>query len=383
MTCPVSYDESAGLWRVRDPELVRRVFADPERFSPANALTAHTRLGVRALRILSAAGFALPAVLANQTGPRHRSVRRVVARFFTPDRVDALEPVVRRLNAARWAAVRARLARGEEVDLVASVADDVPALVLLDLLAPDDVDVPELKRWSRDFLELFWGVPTPEEQERLARCAARYYTWLRQRASAARRSPGADLFGALVRHGLADDEVCSVAYFLLVAGHETTSMLISSALRLLSADPGTRAAVAADATRADQVVDTLQARESSVPTWRRVTREETVLGGTRLPAGAPLLLRITDTSDTGELAFGWGAHRCLGARLARMETRVAVQDAAAAMPEVEPVEPDPPMIDLLSFRAPERVRVRLRQDIRHGRGALPRTRPSTTQEPAA
>ncbi|MET8948942.1 cytochrome P450 [Streptomyces sp. NPDC004542] len=357
MTCPVSYDENAGLWLVRDPEQVRGVLADPGRFSPANALTAHTPLGPRALRVLARVRFALPPVLANSGGPGHRAVRGTVARFFAPGRVDALEPVVRRLNAERWARVRERLARGEEVDLVAAVAADVPALVLLELLRLDDVSVPDLKRWSHDSLELFWGTPTAGEQERLAASAAEYYVWLRQRTTAARRSPGEDLFGRLVSHGLADDEVCSVAYFLLVAGHETTAMLVSSALRLLAAGRETRDAVAADPAQADRVVEGLLARESSVPTWRRITREATVVGDTVLPAGAPLLLQLTDTGGTGELAFGWGVHRCLGARLARMETRVAVQEAAG-MPEVELTEPEPPMIDLLSFRAPRRVRVR-------------------------
>jgi cytochrome P450 len=78
----------------------------------------------------------------------------------------------------------------------------------------------------------------------------------------------------------------------------------------------------------------------------------------KLPAGSPVLLSLTGTGGPADLAFGIGIHRCLGAGLARMETRVAIELAAAALPDVVPAEAEPPMIDLLSFRAPARVLVR-------------------------
>ncbi len=84
----------------------------------------------------------------------------------------------------------------------------------------------------------------------------------------------------------------------------------------------------------------------------------TTVGGVELPAEAPLLLRLTGTGGPSDLAFGLGLHRCLGAGLARMEARVAVQQAATTLTGLRLVEPDPPMIDLLSFKAPRRVVVR-------------------------
>lgn len=210
MSCPVRHDRQTDMWLVTDPDLVRAVLLDPEAFSPANALTAYRPLSVRALRILASAGFALPPTLANNATSSHRVIRRSVARFFGPARVRVAEPMVRRLVATRLAEVRRALTGGRRVDLVQAVARDVPALVLLELLGLDGVDLGALKRWSADSLELFWGRPAAEEQQRLARSAAQFYTWLRARTVSARTSPSDDLFGRLVTLGLADAEICEI-----------------------------------------------------------------------------------------------------------------------------------------------------------------------------
>ncbi len=347
--CPARYDDDLGMWVVADPGEVRDVLLDPGVFRPDNAVLAHTPLSVAALRILSSAGFALPPALANNGGPSHRAIRAAVARFFSPARVAAAEPRTRELTAARLEMVRRSLAAGGTVDLVQTVAAGVPALVVLDLLGLEAVDVPALKRWSLDSLELFWGRPDPARQQELARTAAEFYAWLRTRVEAVRRSPGADLFSVLAGLGLTDEECCAVGYFLLIAGQETTTQLISAAYHRLAGRWPSDASAA---------VEEVLREVSSVPTWRRVTAEPVAVGDVKLPAGAPVLLSLTGTGGPADLAFGIGIHRCLGAGLARMETRVAIELAAAALPDVVQAEAEPPMIDLLSFRAPARVLVR-------------------------
>jgi cytochrome P450 len=356
MSCPVRFDAEARMWCVDDPEQVRAVLLDPA-VRPDNTLTAHTPLSVPALRILSQVNFALPPTLANNGTESHRAIRRAVAGFFSPARVRAVEPTTHALLTRRIADAGRVLVHGGEVDLAGAVAD-VPAIVLLDLLGLTDVDVTALKRWSTDSLELFWGWPTPPEQEQLATSAAQFYGWLRERTSAARRSPVDDLFGWLLDIGLSDEQACAVAYFLLIAGHETTSQLISTAYLRLIADPVRWNAVGEEPRLAAPAVEEVLAAESSVPTWRRIAAASTTVGGVGIPAGAAVLLRLTGKGGPSDLAFGLGPHRCLGAGLARMETRAAVQQAATALPRLRLREPDPPMIDLLSFRAPRRVVVR-------------------------
>jgi cytochrome P450 len=354
--CPARYDEALGYWVVDDPALAREVLLDPETFRPDNAVLAHTPLSVKALRVLSSVGFALPPTLANNAGESHRPIRAAVARFLSPARVAAIEPLTRKLTTERVAAASAILADGGQVDLVEAVAAEPPALVLLDMLALADVDVPALKAWSRESLELFWGWPDEDRQLELAHSAAEFYDWLRSRTTAARRSQGDGLFGVLVGLGLTDEEVCAVGYFLLIAGQETTTQLISTAFhrclgRNLRSPDG--AGLALDPA---EVVEEVLREASSVPTWRRITAGPTTVGGVELPANAPVLLGLTGYGGPADLAFGIGVHRCLGAGLARLEARVALECAAPLLTVVRAVE-EPPMIDLLSFRAPKRLLV--------------------------
>ena len=172
--------------------------------------------------------------------------------------------------------------------------------------------------------------------------------------------------------------MCSLGYFLLIAGQETTTQLISTTLfRLLEGSAPAGWKDAASEAGARSVVRHVLATESSVPTWRRVAAHDTNLGGDLIPAGTEILLelsgnRITATAGSGNpcgrspgpdagsstgLIFGSGIHRCLGAKLAELEAAVIVQEAAAALPGIQLRDPEPEWIRHLSFQAPRTVNV--------------------------
>lgn len=353
--CPVTFDQDRRMWVITDPDAVRDVLLGCDTFLPDNALTAYSPLSGRSLRILAEVGFTLPPTLASNSSPSHRPIRRTVARFFSPAKVAAVEPLVRQLVEDRLPAVHSALVHRGQADLVELIAADVPARALLHLTGIHDVHLPHLKRWSRDSLELFWGTPCAQSQEELAHSAAEYYAWLRARVRRARSSPTDDLLGSLIELGLDDDRVCAAGYFLLVAGQETTSMLISTIFLRLIARPATWRRAANDPAFVARAVETALQQESSVPTWRRTIRESTELAGKSIPAGADLLLALTGNGGSPDIAFGAGVHRCLGAGLARLQARVVVHATAAALPRLCLAERSPRRIDLLSFSAPERV----------------------------
>lgn len=375
---------------VRDPDVVREVLHRPADFSPANALVAVTTLAGPALRVLQRVGFALPPVLASNDTDTHAGIRKVVAGFFTPATVAAMEPRIRELAQEAVRNAADRLHRSGRVDLVQSVAAFPPAVVMLELLGLPVRDLAALKRWGLDSMELFWGWPNEDRQLELARSAADFYVWLRKLAAESMTAPGRNLFKSLAEHGLSTPEMCSLGYFLLIAGQETTTQLISTTLfRLLEGSAPVGWKDAASEAGSKSIVRHVLTTESSVPTWRRVAALDTNLVGDLIPAGAEILLELSGNHITSPaepeslalpaeaapghgaaaegagrghstaygLVFGSGIHRCLGAKLAELEAAVIVQETAAALPGIQLRDHEPEWIRLLSFQAPRTVTV--------------------------
>lgn len=362
---------------LRDPDTVREVLHRPGDFTPANALLAVTPLSGQALRVLQKARFALPPVLASNHSPSHAAIRKVVAGFFTPAKVAAMEPRIRQLSLESAAGAAQLLSSAGSVDLVQAVAAYPPAVIMLEMLGLPVRDLPQLKAWSLDSLELFWGWPDPERQLELAHTAADFYTWLRELVLEAVSAPEPNLFRALADHGLSTPEICSLGYFLLIAGQETTTQLISTTLfRLAEGSRGISWDEASSNAKARDIVRHVLATESSVPTWRRVAARDTELNGEPILAGEEILVELTGNhgfpwaagESSGEgadhqgptpygLAFGSGIHRCLGAKLAELEAAVVVHETTAALKGVRLGDPNPEWLRLLSFQAPRTVNV--------------------------
>jgi cytochrome P450 len=365
---------------MRDPDVVREVLHRPADFSPANALVAVTPLEGPALRVLQRVGFALPPVLASNDTDTHAGIRKVVAGFFTPATVAAMEPRIRELAQEAVRNAAEQLGCSGRADLVQTVAAIPPAVVMLELLGLPVRDLAALKRWGLDSMELFWGWPDEKRQLELAHSAADFYVWLRTLVVESRTAPGRNLFKSLAEHGLSTPEIRSLGYFLLIAGQETTTQLISTSLfRLLEGSAPVGWKDAASQSGSKSMVRHVLATESSVPTWRRVAAHDTNVGGDVIPAGAEILLELSRNHITSPaepeslppaaqaagggqstaygLVFGSGIHRCLGAKLAELEAAVIVQETAAALPLIQLRDPEPEWIRLLSFQAPRTVMV--------------------------
>ncbi|MER5296742.1 cytochrome P450 [Streptomyces pharetrae] len=381
---PVHHDPRTGLWLVSRHEDIRRVLLDPDAFRPDNAQHAVTPLPIGALRVLARAGFGLPPALANNGTASHPGLRRLVTRFFDARRVAAAVPVIERIADELLEAAGARIDTSGGGDLFTSFAQVLPCRVLMELLGIDGVPAATLIRWSDASLELFWGRPTPERQLELAPLVAEFHQWLTRTVRAGTAPPGS-FVAALAGHRLPGGEpldaetAVGACFFVFVAGQSTTGQLIATVLRRALAEDGLWPRLAGEPGLAEAWVEEVLRREPPVTTWRRVTARPVTLGGVRLPEGAQLLLMLMGSGSDPEvfgtpermcphranvrqhLAFGVGRHRCPGASLARTEAAVALRRAARLLPRVRRAEDgDPPMLGLLSFRAPLRVAVEQR-----------------------
>ncbi|MFL4480407.1 cytochrome P450 [Paeniglutamicibacter sp. ORCA_105] len=343
---------------IEDPALVRRILLRPEVFTPDNALDTAIDLEPAALRILAAARFFLPPVLASASGSDHLAVRRVVARFFSPAKVAAQVGPIKERVAAICAGLAAEYRGGASIDLAQQLAAVIPPEVMHRLTGVPIPPAEDLKAWSQDSLELFWGWPDAKRQLELAASAAGFHAWLETSVAEAVTRNDGNLYAALHHSGVDAARIRSLGYFLTIAGQETTAMLIATALRTALHED--RWAQCADSEKAvAELVDEALAQASSVPTWRRRVAADIELDGQRFAAGEQLVLRLSGgvlgEANDDSLAFGFGIHRCLGAGLARMETEVVLAAAARALPDLRPAGEEPNWMHLLSFQAPRTV----------------------------
>ncbi|WP_411731446.1 cytochrome P450 [Paeniglutamicibacter sp.] len=342
---------------IEDPNLVRRILLRPEDFTPANALDTAIDLEPAALRILASAKFSLPPVLASASGSEHLAVRRVVARFFSPAKVAAqAEPISQRVDGI-CAELAEQYRSGEHIDLAHHLAAVIPPEVMQRLTGVPIPPAEELKRWSQDSLELFWGWPDAQRQVELAASAAQFHAWLDASVAESVARDDGNLYAALHHSGVDPARIRSLGYFLTIAGQETTAMLIQTTLRTALHEG--RWAQCTEAESTADLVSQVLAQASSVPTWRREVAADTELDGEHFAKGEQLVLMLSGgvlgEEDDDSLAFGFGIHRCLGAGLARMETEVVLSAAARALPGLEPAGEEPDWMHLLSFQAPRTV----------------------------
>jgi cytochrome P450 len=346
--------------------LVREVLNDPDRYRPDNALDAMTPVPVSALRILTAHGFRLPPTLANNGTASHPAIRAAVADALHPVRVDAQRAWLTGVVRTRTTALAARLDAGQDVDLYADLAADLPLLVLARLVDLPQAHAAAVKEFARAALELFWAPVDPQRQLALARTVGVFHEALRDFAAS---GPGL----AAELRALTDDPdtVVGALFFLLVAGQETTSQFLTLLLHRLACLPSVRPGPH----RVQDIVEEGLRLEPPIVTWRRVAARDTSLGGVPVPAGTPIVLWLgragrdpqvvarPDDFVPGQagsrrhLAFGAGAHRCIGAQLTRMEAAVVVEHASVLIDDVTVVRP-PWCPDNLSFRMPDAFVVR-------------------------
>lgn len=352
--------------------LVRQVLTDPATYRPDNALDAVTPVPVAALRVLAGHRFRLPPTLANNGGASHPAIRAIVADALHPSRVAAQRPWLTGLVRERVTRIGAALDSGTPVDLHAELAADLPLLVLARLVELPDAPVGAVKEFARAALELFWAPLDAERQQALAAEVGRFHRVLREFAAT-----GGGLAGSLRSAGHPPDVVVGALFFLLVAGQETTSQFLTLLLHRLAGEPTVLAGLRDGTVAVADVVEEGLRLEPPIVTWRRVAALDTTLGATAVPAGSSIVLWLAragrdpatveapDEFRPGQrgsrrhLAFGAGAHRCVGDQLARMEAAVVVAETAALLDGLTVVR-EPWCPDNLTFRMPDAFVVRRR-----------------------
>lgn len=375
---PVFYSEQIDHWVVSRRNDILNVLGDPGTFSTANTIQPITALSERAAAILRDGGWGMVPALGNNDEPEHRRFRSNVNRAFTPRKVAQLEPFVTNL-------VNTELDGWDEhgeCDLVSSFLNELPAKVILHLLGIPEEEASIVRDGADTRVRFIWGRPTAQQQEHLAAEMVRFWDFLRGLVHERRRTPTGDLTSDLlaVRDGddtvLTVDEICSVLFAFLTAGHETTASLLANGIRRLLEHPTSWRELHADPSLVDRAVEEMLRYDSSVVAWRRRANQDTHIAGTPIRAGAQVLLllgsanRDPETFDQPEtldihrpnaadhLSFGHGIHFCLGASLARLEVRTVLRILSQRVPALRLASQHHfEFVPNVAFRAPLAVHV--------------------------
>jgi cytochrome P450 len=336
------------VWLVTGYEASKQVLVDCESFS--NDFGHFKEMGLFTDEAPGGLGFSDP--------PEHTRLRKVLTPEFTMRRLSRLIPRIEAIVADQLDLMSMK---DGPVDLVEDFAMPVPALTICELLGVPASEREEFQRRSVARFDLGGAATTSMS------AVSESVVYFRELVRAQRAAPNDGLLGELIRkHGdeLDDDELAGLADGLLTGGLETTASMISLGTLAMLRDPGLFARVRDDDQAVGGVVDELLRHQTVVQVaFLRVARKDLDIAGTKVRAGDIVACSLSQANrdpsvysapddicperPAGQhLAFGYGAHRCIGAELAKMELRIAYPALVRRFPEMKlAVEPGD-----LSFR---------------------------------
>ncbi len=350
---PITFNPALRAYLVSRYADVRFILSHPELFSSKDALNfLPLEIHEQTLAELRK-GYPFEAVPLACDGARHSRVREPLQKALSLTRVRAMEAFIRE--------TATRLIDGfihdGKAEMISQFAYPFPLEIILTILGIPREDMEMVKKRSNEAQKLFL-LPLPREQQ--VECARQfvalqhYYAHLIEEK---RKHPAEDLISDLIHHRVAGEEPFSDTVLInviiggVIAGHETTTHLIGSGLVLLLEEPGRWQTLREQPERIPQMIEEILRLRGPVQGFIRTTTQDVMLGGQAFPAGTRLLALyasanrdesrfpradhcVMDRQPFQHLAFGHGVHFCVGAPLARLEGRIALEILTQRLPRM-------------------------------------------------
>ncbi len=351
---PVQWSDVHRGWVVLSHREVADAFRDT-RLS-ADRISTLERLAAERPQHFSLTVELLSGWMVFRDPPAHTRLRDPVRRALTPRTVERLREAV----ATTVDDLLASIEPGEW-DIKERLAGPLPALIIADLLGVPGSERHRFQQWSDDLAQIVFSVqPGSLQVDDLQDATRQFTSFFGDLLDHRRRHPGDDLISTMARQS-SDDlttmELIGACTLLLFAGHETTTNLLTSSVRVLNDHPDQRRRLLDDPTIEPTAADELLRVCGPAKSMVRKVAVAHERGGRRLAVGDRVYLSILtanrdpDVFDRPErvdlgrepnthLGFGWGLHHCLGAPLARLEAHLTLRRLHEVFPGLELVEPD-------------------------------------------
>jgi cytochrome P450 len=288
--------------------------------------------------------------------PEHTQLRKLVSRAFSPRRVLDLEPRLREI-AARYLDPQVG---GSGFDYLADFGARLPVMAISSLLGVPEEDQDQIREWTDGLLHRDPG--ETDATERHDRISQQLWGYFGRYVEERRKHPQDDMMTELVeaqielpdgtKRSLGNVEILAFIGLLSGAGNETVARLLGTACTVLATNPGERRKLVEDPALIPNAVEELLRYEAPSPVQARRATRDVELHGQTLPKGANVLLLTASAGRDGReyedadrfdvtrqidrhVTLGYGVHFCLGASLARLESRVALEETLERFPEWE------------------------------------------------
>jgi cytochrome P450 len=346
---PVHWDPFLHAWVVTRYADVVTVL---HRFS-ANRTPTPEQLAALGLEALTPVARVMVRQMLFLDAPSHTRIRGLASQAFTPRRVERLREHIQSITDQLLDAV---IPRGR-MDVIEDLAAPLPAIVTAEMLGVPTRDHQLLKKWSADFAEMLGNFQhNPDRAAGVLRSTEEMVAYFRDAVREQRERPRDGLVGALLAAEIdgdrfTEDEVIANVIVTMVGGQETTTNLIGNGIVTLLRNPEPMARLREDPALITSAVEELLRYESPSQHTARLAPEDVTLGGKLIRKRQAVIAvmaagnrdpeRFPDPdrldlgrTDNRHLAFGWAAHFCFGAPLARIEGQIAFATMLRRLPEL-------------------------------------------------